>query len=52
MSRILFQNKRTEGGLDFQNLELYYYASQMCYIDGIINNSAEEPWINILVDKT
>ena len=47
LSRTLLQNVRTEGGLKLPNLELYFYASQMFYIDRIINNTAEEPWIYI-----
>ena len=47
MSRALFQNVRTEQSLKFPSLELHYYASQMFYIDRIVNNTAEEPWINI-----
>lgn len=51
LSRNLLQNKRTEGGLKLPNLELYYYASQLFYINQIINDAREEPLIEIENDQ-
>lgn len=38
---------REEGGLNLPNLEFYHNAAQMFYIDHIINNTNEDPWIDI-----
>lgn len=36
-----------EGDLNLPNLVYYHNAAQMFYIDCIINNTNEEPWIDI-----
>lgn len=47
LSRKLLQNKG-KGGLDFPNLELYYYSTHSFYINKIIiNRSEEDMWVNI-----
>lgn len=43
---LLFCSKR-EGGLNLPNMELYQIAAQMFYIDRIINNTNEDPWLVI-----
>lgn len=47
LKRKLLQYPRTEGCLNLPNLELYYTATQLFYIDRIINNTNEDPWIYI-----
>lgn len=41
------QYPRNEGGLSLYDLELYHKAAQLFYIDRIVNNTNEEPWIDI-----
>lgn len=43
----LLFSPRQEGGLSLPNLELYQIASQMFYIDRIINNTNEDSWLDI-----
>lgn len=43
---LLFCSKG-EGGLNLPNMELYQITAQMFYIDQIINNTNEDPWLVI-----
>lgn len=38
---------KQEGGLNLPNMELYQIAAQMFYINRIINNTNEDPWLDI-----
>ena len=43
---LLFCPKQ-EGGLNLPNMELYHMAAHTFYIDRIINNTNEDPWLDI-----
>lgn len=47
LKRKLLHYPRAEGGLNLPNLEIYQVAAQLFYIDRIINNTNEDPWIDI-----
>ena len=47
LKRKLLHYPKEEGGLNLPNLEVYHLAAQMFYVDRIINNTNEDPWIEI-----
>ena len=47
LKRKLLHYPKEEGGLNLPNLEVYHVAAQMFYVDRIINNTNEDPWIEI-----
>lgn len=47
ISRKTLHLPRAEGGVNLPNLELYYHASQIFYIDHIINSTGQEPWVEM-----
>ena len=47
VKRKLLYYPREEGGLNLPNMEYYHMAAQMYYIDHIVNNTNEDPWLEI-----